>query len=439
MNNNNKIKIIGGGLAGCEAAFQLASRNFNVELYEMRPSLMTPAHKTNLLAEIVCSNSLGSENNINDERFTASGILKEELEQANSIILKCAKNSRVPAGGALAVDREKFSNLVTNEILNNPKIKLIREEITEIPEENSIIATGPLTSDKLAEKIKNLVGEYVYFYDAVAPVLLKESINFEKVFTAGRYGRGDDYINCPLNKDEYLNFYNELINAERNLPHDFEKNKYFESCMPVEAIAGRGVDTLRFGPMKPKGLRDPKTGREPYAVVQLRQDDSAGKLYNIVGFQTGLKWNEQKRIFKMIPGLEGAEFVRLGVMHRNTSLNAPAVLDEYLRLKSCDNKNIFIAGQLTGVEGYIESTMTGLISGINLARILNGEHLKICPEESAAGALLKYLRETDYKHFQPMNINLGLFPELENKERDKKLKAKKIRDRALKAFGEFLK
>ena len=328
---------------------------------------------------------------------------------------------------------------MTNEILNNPKIKLIREEITEIPDENSIIATGPLTSDKLAEKIKNLVGEYVYFYDAVAPVLLKDSINFEKVFTAGRYGRGDDYINCPLSKDEYLNFYNELINAERNLPHDFEKNKYFESCMPVEAIAGRGVDTLRFGPMKPKGLRDPKTGREPYAVVQLRQDDSAGKLYNIVGFQTGLKWNEQKRIFKMIPGLEGAEFVRLGVMHRNTSLNAPAVLDEYLRLKSCDNKNIFIAGQLTGVEGYIESTMTGLISGIYLARILNGEHLKICPEESAAGALLKYLRETDYKHFQPMNINLGLFPELENKERDKKLKANKIRDRALKAFGEFLK
>ncbi|MBR0080719.1 MAG: methylenetetrahydrofolate--tRNA-(uracil(54)-C(5))-methyltransferase (FADH(2)-oxidizing) TrmFO, partial [Synergistaceae bacterium] len=291
----NKIKVIGGGLAGCEAAWQISNRGIEVELYEMRPKLLTPAHKTELLAEIVCSNSLGSENK--NDRITAAGILKEELEMANSLILSCAKASQVPAGGALAVDREKFSTLVTEKINSNENIKLIREEYTQIPDDIAIISTGPLTSDKLAEKLKSLAGEQIYFYDAVAPVILKESIDFDKVFVSGRYGRGDDYINCPLNKEEYLNFYNELIKAERNLPHDFEKGKYFEGCMPVEAIADRGVDTLRFGPMKPRGLINPRTDHEPYAAVQLRQDNFDGTLYNLVGFQTGLKWNEQKRIF----------------------------------------------------------------------------------------------------------------------------------------------
>ncbi|MBR0252127.1 MAG: methylenetetrahydrofolate--tRNA-(uracil(54)-C(5))-methyltransferase (FADH(2)-oxidizing) TrmFO, partial [Synergistaceae bacterium] len=375
----NKIKVIGGGLAGCEAAWQISNCGIEVELYEMRPKLLTPAHKTELLAEIVCSNSLGSENK--NDRITAAGILKEELEMANSLILSCAKASQVPAGGALAVDREKFSTLVTEKINSNENIKLIREEYTQIPDDIAIISTGPLTSDKLAEKLKSLAGEQIYFYDAVAPVILKESIDFDKVFVSGRYGRGDDYINCPLNKEEYLNFYNELIKAERNLPHDFEKGKYFEGCMPVEAIADRGVDTLRFGPMKPRGLINPRTDHEPYAAVQLRQDNFDGTLYNLVGFQTGLKWDEQKRIFRMIPGLENAEFVRLGVMHRNTSVNAPAVLDENLRLK--EFQNIFLAGQITGVEGYMESTAMGVVAGINAANFIQGKKIPSWPRESA--------------------------------------------------------
>ncbi|MBQ3446385.1 MAG: methylenetetrahydrofolate--tRNA-(uracil(54)-C(5))-methyltransferase (FADH(2)-oxidizing) TrmFO, partial [Synergistaceae bacterium] len=336
------IKIIGAGLAGCEASWQAANRGLHVDLYEMRPTLLTPAHKTGQLAEIVCSNSLGSENK--DGRVSAAGILKEELALLDSLILSCAQASRVPAGGALAVDREKFSALVTERITSHPNITLIREEFTSLPEETAIIASGPLTSDKLAESLRAIAGERIYFYDAVAPVIMRDSIDMSKVFVSGRYGRGDDYINCPLSQEEYSRFYDELIHAERSLPHDFEKGKYFEGCMPVEAIAERGVDTLRFGPMKPRGLVDPKTGREPYAALQLRQDNSDGTLYNLVGFQTGLKWGEQKRVFSLIPGLEHAEFVRLGVMHRNTSVNAPAVLDEWLRLK--ERTNIFLAGQL---------------------------------------------------------------------------------------------
>lgn len=429
----NKIKIIGAGLAGCEASWQAANRGIHVELYEMRPELMTPAHKTSGLAEIVCSNSLGSENK--NERVTASGILKEELALGNSLILSCAEESRVPAGGALAVDREKFSELVTKKITAHENIKLIRKEFTELPEDEIIIiASGPLTSDRLAEKLKAFAGERIYFYDAVAPVILKESIDPEKIFVAGRYGRGDDYINCPLNKDEYLNFYNELIKAERNLPHDFEKEKYFEGCMPVEALADRGVDTLRFGPMKPKGLINPATGREPYAAVQLRQDNLDGTLYNLVGFQTGLKWPEQKRVFSMIPGLEHAEFVRLGVMHRNTSVNAPAVLDEFLRLKA--RENIFLAGQITGVEGYMESTAMGLVAGIAAANLINKKDLPAWPRESAIGSLLYYLRTTSPSHFQPMNINLGLFPELKG-VRGKKDRAKIFRDNAIKSLEKF--
>ncbi|MBQ3646407.1 MAG: methylenetetrahydrofolate--tRNA-(uracil(54)-C(5))-methyltransferase (FADH(2)-oxidizing) TrmFO [Synergistaceae bacterium] len=429
----NKIKVIGGGLAGCEAAWQISNRGIEVELYEMRPKLLTPAHKTGLLAEIVCSNSLGSENK--NDRITAAGILKEELEMANSLILSCAKASQVPAGGALAVDREKFSTLVTEKINSNENIKLIREEYTQIPDDIAIISTGPLTSDKLAEKLKSLAGEQIYFYDAVAPVILKESIDFDKVFVSGRYGRGDDYINCPLNKEEYLNFYNELIKAERNLPHDFEKGKYFEGCMPVEAIADRGVDTLRFGPMKPRGLINPRTDHEPYAAVQLRQDNFDGTLYNLVGFQTGLKWNEQKRIFKMIPGLENAEFVRLGVMHRNTSVNAPAVLDENLRLK--EFQNIFLAGQITGVEGYMESTAMGVVAGINAANFIQGKKIPSWPRESAIGSLLYYLRTTEPKHFQPMNINLGLFPTPSIKIKNKNERAKYFRDNAVNSMKEF--
>ena len=429
----NKIKIIGAGLAGCEASWQAANRGIHVELYEMRPELMTPAHKTSGLAEIVCSNSLGSENK--NERVTAAGILKEELALGNSLILSCAEESRVPAGGALAVDREKFSELVTKKITAHENIKLIRKEFTELPEDEvTIISSGPLTSDRLAEKLKAFAGERIYFYDAVAPVILKESIDPEKIFVAGRYGRGDDYINCPLNKDEYLNFYNELIKAERNLPHDFEKEKYFEGCMPVEALADRGVDTLRFGPMKPKGLINPATGREPYAAVQLRQDNLDGTLYNLVGFQTGLKWSEQKRVFSMIPGLEHAEFVRLGVMHRNTSVNAPAVLDEFLRLKA--RENIFLAGQITGVEGYMESTAMGLVAGIAAANLINKKDLPAWPRESAIGSLLYYLRTTSPSHFQPMNINLGLFPELKG-VRGKKDRAKIFRDNAIKSLEKF--
>ena len=426
------ILIIGAGLAGCEAAYQLSQRGFSVELHEMRPDILTPAHKTGLLAEIVCSNSLGSENK--DGRITAAGILKDELKTLDSLILSCAEASRVPAGGALAVDRDKFSALVTERIASTPNITLIRGEYTDIPAMTAIISSGPLTSDKLAENLRSLTGEGIYFYDAVAPVIMRESIDMSKVFVTGRYGRGDDYINCPMTKDEYSAFYDALIHAERNIPHDFEKGKYFEGCMPVEALAERGYDTLRFGPMKPRGLTDPKTGREPFAAVQLRQDNSEGTLYNLVGFQTGLKWPEQKRVFSMIPGLEHAEFARLGVMHRNTSVNAPAVLDEHLRLKARDN--IFLAGQITGVEGYVESTAMGLAAGINASCLLAGKNLPTWPRESAIGSLIHYLMTTDPKHFQPMNMNLGIFPEVSG-IRGKKERAEFHRNRAIDAIRKF--
>ncbi len=425
----NSIKIIGAGLAGCEAAYQIAKRGHHVMLYEMRPTLLTPAHKTGHLAEIVCSNSLGSENK--DSRVSASGILKEELALLDSLVLSCAYASRVPAGGALAVDREKFSALVTERIASHPNITLIREECTSLPDSTAIIASGPLTSDKLAESLRAFAGERIYFYDAVAPVVMRDSIDMSKVFVSGRYGRSDDYINCPLGREEYARFYDALIHAERNLPHDFEKGKYFEGCMPVEAIAERGTDTLRFGPMKPRGLVDPKTGREPYAAVQLRQDNADGTLYNLVGFQTGLKWGEQKRVLSLIPGLEHAEFARLGVMHRNTSVNAPAVLDEFLRLR--DKPDIFLAGQITGVEGYMESTAMGLVAGINIAYGLH-----TWPRDTAIGSLIHYLMTTEPKHFQPMNINLGLFPEISG-IRGKKDRAQFHRDRAVNAMKEFVK
>ena len=421
------IKVIGGGLAGSEAAWQIAQRGINVELYEMRPGLLTPAHKTGGLGELVCSNSLGSENK--DGHISAAGILKEELSLMGSIILSSAESSRVPAGGALAVDRERFSALVTERITTHPNIKVIREECRDLPDTPAIIASGPLTSDELARSLSVIVGEGIYFYDAVAPVILKDSIDLSKVFMSGRYGRGEDYINCPLTREEYEKFYDALIHAERNLPHDFERGKYFEGCMPVEAIAERGIDTLRFGPMKPRGLIDPNTGREPYAALQLRQDNADGTMYNLVGFQTGLKWGEQRRVFSLIPGLENAEFVRLGVMHRNTSVNAPLVLDKWLRLR--DKPNIFLAGQLTGVEGYMESTAMGLVAGLNAAC-----GLRTWPRESAIGSLIHYLMTTEEKHFQPMNINLGLFPELPG-IRGKKDRAQLHRDRAINAIKGF--
>ena len=427
------ITIIGAGLAGCEAAYQVSKRGFTVDLYEMRPEILTPAHKTGLLAEIVCSNSLGSENK--DGRITAAGILKEELQIMDSLILSCAELSRVPAGGALAVDRVKFAQLVTERITSSPNINLVRGEYTQLPAMTAIISSGPLTSDKLAENLRSVAGERIYFYDAVAPVIMRESIDMSKIFVTGRYGRGDDYINCPMTKDEYSAFYDALTHAERNIPHDFEKGKYFEGCMPVEALAERGYDTLRFGPMKPRGLTDPHTGREPFAAVQLRQDNAEGTLYNLVGFQTGLKWPEQKRVFSMIPGLEHAEFVRLGVMHRNTSVNAPAVLDEFLRIKSRDN--IFLAGQITGVEGYMESTAMGLAAGINASLFLAGKNLRTWPRESAIGSLINYLMTTDPKHFQPMNMNLGIFPAVTG-IRGKKERAEFHRSRALNAVREFV-
>ena len=427
------ITIIGAGLAGCEAAYQVSRRGFSVDLYEMRPEILTPAHKTGLLAEIVCSNSLGSENK--DGRITAAGILKEELQIMDSLILSCAELSRVPAGGALAVDRVKFAQLVTERITSSPNINLVRGEYTQLPAMTAIISSGPLTSDKLAENLRSVAGERIYFYDAVAPVIMRESIDMSKIFVTGRYGRGDDYINCPMTKDEYSAFYDALTHAERNIPHDFEKGKYFEGCMPVEALAERGYDTLRFGPMKPRGLTDPHTGREPFAAVQLRQDNAEGTLYNLVGFQTGLKWPEQKRVFSMIPGLEHAEFVRLGVMHRNTSVNAPAVLDEFLRIKSRDN--IFLAGQITGVEGYMESTAMGLAAGINASLFLAGKNLRTWPRESAIGSLINYLMTTDPKHFQPMNMNLGIFPAVTG-IRGKKERAEFHRSRALNAVREFV-
>ena len=426
------ILIIGAGLAGCEAAYQVSRRGLRVELHEMRPEILTPAHKTGLLAEIVCSNSLGSENK--DGRITAAGILKEELKILDSLILSCAEESRVPAGGALAVDRDKFSALVTERITHDPNITLIRKEYTHLPAMTAIISSGPLTSDTLAENLRSITGEGIYFYDAVAPVVMRESVDMSKVFVSGRYGRGDDYINCPMTKGEYSAFYDALTHAERNIPHDFEKGKYFEGCMPVEALAERGYDTLRFGPMKPRGLVDPKTGREPFAAVQLRQDNAEGTLYNLVGFQTGLKWPEQKRVFSMIPGLEHAEFARLGVMHRNTSVNAPLVLDEHLRLKA--RENIFLAGQITGVEGYVESTAMGLVAGVNASCLLSGKNLPSWPRESAIGSLIHYLMTTDPKHFQPMNMNLGIFPEISG-IRGKKERAEFHRNRAVDATRRF--
>ena len=412
------VTIIGAGLAGCEAAWQLANRGVNVKLYEMRPTKMTPAHETEMLSELVCTNSLKSERIDN-----ASGLLKEEMRKLNSLIIKAADKNRVPAGGALAVDRDGFSSYITEKIIQHDNIELIREEVSEVSEETDqpiIIATGPLSSDAISESIAKLIQiDHLYFYDAAAPIVTKESINMDKVYRASRYGRGEpDYINCPMTKEEYLAFYKELIKAQVASLSEFEDTKVFEGCMPIEVMARRGEDTIRFGPLKPVGLPDPKTGQEPYAVVQLRQDDARGTLYNIVGFQTNLKFGEQKRVFRMIPGLENAEFVRYGVMHRNTFINSPKVLDHFYRLKI--NRNIFFAGQITGVEGYVESASSGLLVGYNLSRLVKGYDPIDFTDQTVIGALAWYISHSPTRDFQPMNANFGILAPLKNKIRNKR-------------------
>ena len=430
-----KVIIVGAGMAGSEAAWQVAQRGIKVDLYEMRPEKSTPAHKTEKFAELVCSNSLrgaGLEN--------AVGLLKEEMRQLNSIIMESADINRVPAGGALAVDREGFSQYITDKVKNHPNVTVINKEIETIPQEDdaiTIIASGPLTSEVLAKSIGELTGQdYFYFYDAAAPLISKESIDMSKAYRASRYGKGTaDYINCPIDKEEYEKFWQELTTAELAPIKEFEKAKFFEGCMPVEEMARRGIDTLLYGPLKPVGLEDPKTGKRPYAVVQLRQDNAADSLYNIVGFQTHLKWPEQKRVFGLIPGLENAEFVRYGVMHRNTFINSPELLRPTLQYK--DRDDLLFAGQMTGVEGYIESAASGLVAGVNAAYLAKGENPVIFPEQTAHGSMCKYITSAVAKHFQPMNANFGLMPPLEERIRDKKLKKQKIAERALEFLAKF--
>lgn len=430
-----KVIIVGAGMAGSEAAWQVAQRGIKVDLYEMRPEKSTPAHKTEKFAELVCSNSLrgaGLEN--------AVGLLKEEMRQLNSIIMESADINRVPAGGALAVDREGFSQYITDKVKNHPNVTVINKEIETIPQEDdaiTIIASGPLTSEILAKSIGELTGQdYFYFYDAAAPLISKESIDMSKAYRASRYGKGTaDYINCPMDKEEYEKFWQELTTAELAPIKEFEKAKFFEGCMPVEEMARRGIDTLLYGPLKPVGLEDPKTGKRPYAVVQLRQDNAADSLYNIVGFQTHLKWPEQKRVFGLIPGLENAEFVRYGVMHRNTFINSPELLRPTLQYK--DRDDLLFAGQMTGVEGYIESAASGLVAGVNAAYLAKGENPVIFPEQTAHGSMCKYITSAVAKHFQPMNANFGLMPPLEERIRDKKLKKQKIAERALEFLAKF--
>lgn len=417
------LVVVGGGLAGVEAAWQAANQGLKVELYEMRPLKMTPAHKTDKLAELVCSNSLRAASLTN-----AAGLLKEEMKMLGSLILEKAEFHRVPAGGALAVDRERFAAEITEALENHENITIVREELKELDNfKPTVIATGPLTSEDLTREITKLTGsELMYFYDAAAPIVTYESIDLEKVFWASRYDKGSaDYINCPMNEDEYYKFYEALVEGEVVELKDFEKKVHFEGCMPVEVLAKRGVDTLRFGPLKPVGLKDPKTEKDPYAVVQLRQDDIEGNLYNMVGFQTQLKWPEQDRIFRLIPGLENADFVRYGVMHRNTFVNSPLILNPTYQLR--EYPRLFLAGQITGVEGYIESASSGIIAGINAARLCKDKSTLVFPEDTAHGALANYITTASPGNFQPMNINFGLLPPV-SKTRKKKMSKKDKRE-----------
>lgn len=425
-----KVTVIGAGFAGSEAAYQLAKRGYEVVLYEMRPNKMTPAHQTGGFAEMICSNSLRASSIEN-----AVGLLKEEMRMFDSIIIKAADHTKVEAGGALAVDREKFSSYITNALKEMPNITVINEEITCIPKGPVIIASGPLTSDALHQKIASLLGyDYMYFFDAVAPIVTKESINMDKAFIASRYNKGEAaYINCPMNKEEFDAFYDFLVNADCVIPHEFEM-KVFEGCMPIEDMAKRGRQTLLFGPMKPVGLDDPKTGRWPYAVVQLREDNQEKTLYNIVGFQTHLKFGEQKKLLSLIPGLENANIMRYGVMHRNTYINSPKLLNNGYQLIS--NKDIFFAGQMTGVEGYVESASSGLIAGINMARYLENKPNLELDSTTALGALANYI-SSPHPEFNPMNVNFGIFAPLEEKTKKNNRKMA-YANRALQKIKEYL-
>ena len=428
-----EIIVIGGGLAGTEAAYQIAKRGLKVKLYEMKPKKFSPAHSNPNLAEIVCSNSFKSNSITN-----ACGLLKQELRMLDSLLIKTADENSVPAGQALAVDREKFAESITNKIKQIENIEIINEEIEEIPTDAIVvIATGPLTSEALAQSIGKLTAaDKLYFYDAAAPIVEKDSINMDIAFWGDRYGKGDsNYINLPMNQEEYENFYNALVAAEVVTLHDFEKKEIFEGCMPIEIMAKRGIDTLRFGPLKPVGFTDPRTGERPYAIVQLRQDNSEGTLFNMVGFQTNLKFGEQKKVFSMIPGLENAEFVKYGVMHRNTYINSTVLLDETYNLKK--NHNIFFAGQITGVEGYVESISSGLVAGINAANMALGKEKIVFPKDTVIGKLADYI-STENNRFQPMNANFGILPPLEEKIKDKQLKYEKMANRAIASIKEFI-
>lgn len=430
------INVIGAGLAGCEAAMQIASRKVNVRLFEMKPKKKTPAHHTDLFGELVCSNSLKAA-----RVESAAGLLKEEMRRLNSFLMKCADKCKVPAGGALAVDREIFSKLVTDGINNNPYIEVVNEEVTDIPDDAiTIVASGPLTSDPLASAIQSRLGDSLSFFDAAAPIVTAETVDMNFAFCASRYGKGDgdDYINCPMNKEEYEAFYDALISAERAPLHDFDVNnpKVYEGCMPVEIMAQRGEDTLRFGPMKPVGLINPKTGHRPWAVLQLRKENAAGSMYNLVGFQTNLKFMEQKRVFSLIPALHNADFVRYGVMHRNTFICSPKLLDADYSLR--ENKNIFFAGQITGVEGYMESASSGILAGINALRVLNGEETLVLPKDTMMGALSGYISDPSVEKFQPMGANFGVLPSLENRPRDKKERSALYAERALKSLDNYI-
>ena len=426
----SEVKVIGGGLAGVEAAWSLAERGVPVLLFEMKPKKFSPAHKTPALAELVCSNSLKAK-----RLESAAGLLKEEMRRLGSVCMQCAEQSAVPAGGALAVDRDKFSFLVTERITSHPLITVVHEEVTEIPEGNVIVAAGPLASESLSRSIAALCGEGLFFFDAAAPIITAESIDPEFSFSASRYDRGgdDDYINCPMNKEEYEAFYEALVSAEIAELHSFDRRKdVYEGCMPIEVMASRGKDTMRFGPLKPVGLRDPRTGHRPWAVLQLRKENALGTMYNLVGFQTNLKFPEQKRVFSMIPALRNADFVRYGVMHRNTFIDSPRLLFGDFSLR--ERANLFFAGQITGVEGYMESAASGIMAGINMKLRLEKKETVVLPDTTMIGALSRYISDPQVKNFQPMGANFGVLPPIEPKIRDKKERYAALSQRALNAL-----
>ena len=422
------VTVIGAGLAGCEAACQLADRGIPVRLYEMKPRKMSPAHHYPGFGELVCSNSLKAK-----RLESAAGMLKEEMRLFGSVILKAAEQCEVPAGGALAVERERFSDLITAAVKARPNITVVSEEVTELPEGKAIIATGPLTANGLAEQIQTLCGGTLSFFDAAAPIVTAESVNMEVAFAASRYDRGgeDDYLNCPMNKEEYERFHAALVAAETAPLKEFDRDcfRVYEGCMPVEVMAKRGTDTIRFGPLKPIGLRDPRTGHRPWAVVQLRKENAASSLYNLVGFQTNLKFPEQKRVFSLIPGLENAEFVRYGVMHRNTFLDSPRLLNQHYQFKQ--RPELFFAGQITGVEGYIESAASGILAGCNMANLIEGKALLTLPPTCMMGALSRYISDETVSCFQPMGCNMGILPNLNEPIRDKRLRYLRLAERGL--------